>query len=318
MSSSNHPQTDGQTERVNKVVEEMLCAYITPHHDNWDEYLGAVESAYNDSEHASTGYTPFYLNAGQHPVTPLSYTSETHHTTTPVNEDAKNFVKRLKTHTEHAKELLQGAQQRQAKYANQHRRDYTFNKGDTVMLATSHFNSIPSVANAKRKLGPRYYGPYIVTEVVTPVAMRLNLPAAMDVHPVIHVSKLKPYRDGAESFPSRVNPEPPLPLIVDDEKFYEIEALRNHRFVRGKLQFYVKWVGYTEEHNEWRPYDDLKEDMKPKLVKELVHTYRQTRKLPTDFMVAPSPKKVAFHTPLIPDPADVHDTFQAHYKPRQR
>ena len=220
----------------------------------------------------------------------MSYTSETHHTTTPVNEDAENFVKRLKIHTEHAKELLQGAQQRQGKYANQHRRDYT-------------------------KLGPRYYGPYIVTEVIIPVAMRLNLPAAMDVHPVIHVSKLKPYRDGAES---RVNPEPPPPLIVDDEKFYEIEALRNHRFVRGKLQFYVKWVGSTKEHNEWRPYDDLREDMKPKLVKELVHTYRQTRKLPTDFMVAPSPKKVAFHTPLIPDPADVHDTFQAHYKPRQR
>ena len=55
MSSSNHPQTDGQTERVNKVVEEMLRAYVTPHHDNWDEYLGAVEFAYNDSEHANTG-----------------------------------------------------------------------------------------------------------------------------------------------------------------------------------------------------------------------------------------------------------------------
>ena len=62
---------------------------------------------------------------------------------------------------------------------------------------------------------------------------------------------------------------------MDDEKFYEIEALRNHHFVRGKLQLYVKWVGYTEEHNEWRPYEGLRDDMKPKLVKQLVNDYRQ-------------------------------------------
>ena len=300
MSTSNHPQTDGQTERVNKVVEEMLRAYVTPHHDDWDEYLGAVEFAFNDSEHASTGYTPFFLNAGQHPVTPLSFTSETHHATTPANEEAEEFVKRLMTHTERAKELLKTAQ------------------GDKVMLATAHFMNIPSVANAKRKLGPRYYGPYVITEVVTPVAMRLDLPASMDIHPVIHESKLQPYLDGAESFPSRVEPAPPPPLQVDDEKFYEIEALRNHRFVRGKLQFYVKWVGYTEEHNEWRPYDDLRDDMKSKLVKQLVSDYRQSRQLPKEFMVSPPPRKVAVTTSPISDPASVHDTFQAPYKPRQR
>ena len=299
----------------------MLRAYVTPHHDDWDEYLGAVEFAFNDSEHASTGYTPFFLNTGQHPVTPFSFTLENqnHHATTPANEEAEEFVKRLKTHTERAKELLKTAQQRQAKYANQHRRDYVFNKGDKVMLATAYFTNIPSVANAKRKLGPRYYGSYVITEVVTPVAMRLDLPASMDIHPVIHMSKLQPYRDGEETFPSIVETAPPPPLQVDDEKFYEIEALRNHRFVRGKLQFYVKWVGYTEENNEWRPYEDLRDDMKPKLVKQLVNDYRQSRQLPKGFMVPPPPKKVTSTiTPLILEPANLHDTFQAPYKPRQR
>ena len=86
MSTSNYPQTDGQTERVNRVMEEMLRAYVAPHQDEWDEHLVAVEFAYNSSVHASTGETPFFLNYGQHPVTPLAQVSTIPHSTIPANE----------------------------------------------------------------------------------------------------------------------------------------------------------------------------------------------------------------------------------------
>eukprot|EP00955_Chlamydomonas_euryale_P021670 228934-Chlamydomonas_euryale.AAC.1 len=72
MSTSNHPQTDGQTERANRTLEDMLRAFVSPHHDDWDELLVNAEFAYNDSVNRTTGFTPFYLNYGRHPHTPLS------------------------------------------------------------------------------------------------------------------------------------------------------------------------------------------------------------------------------------------------------
>jgi hypothetical protein len=72
MSTSHHPQTDGQTERANRMIEDMLKAYVAPHQSDWDEHLIAAEFAYNNSVQASTGSTPFYLNHGRHPHTPLS------------------------------------------------------------------------------------------------------------------------------------------------------------------------------------------------------------------------------------------------------
>jgi transposase InsO family protein len=59
MSTSFHPQTDGQTERMNRTLEEMLRHVINPTMDNWESMLAHVQYAYNDSVHASTGKTPF-------------------------------------------------------------------------------------------------------------------------------------------------------------------------------------------------------------------------------------------------------------------
>ena len=72
LGSAYHPQTDGQTERTNRILEDMLRAYVDNHQDDWDEYLMTAEFAYNNSVQSSTGHTPFYLNSGQHPHMPLT------------------------------------------------------------------------------------------------------------------------------------------------------------------------------------------------------------------------------------------------------
>ena len=64
MSSAHHPQTDGQTERMNRTLEEMIRTFVNHKQDNWDECLPAAEFAYNNSKQASTGFTPFYLDCG--------------------------------------------------------------------------------------------------------------------------------------------------------------------------------------------------------------------------------------------------------------
>ena len=65
LSSSYHSETDGQTERVNQVIEDMLRAYCGQQSQNWLKFLPLVEFAYNSSHHQSIGMSPFKALYGQ-------------------------------------------------------------------------------------------------------------------------------------------------------------------------------------------------------------------------------------------------------------
>ena len=71
MSTAYHPQTDGQTERANRTLEEMLRHYVDWRQHDWDEYLSVLELAFNNAQQASTGFSPFFLNYGQEVRLPL-------------------------------------------------------------------------------------------------------------------------------------------------------------------------------------------------------------------------------------------------------
>ena len=70
MSTADHPETDGQTKRVNRVLEDILRSYATSFVDSWSSHLPMAEFAINNSVHVSTGHTPFYLNSLRHPRVP--------------------------------------------------------------------------------------------------------------------------------------------------------------------------------------------------------------------------------------------------------
>ena len=72
MSSGFHPQTNGQIERSNRSIEEMLRAYVDKRQTNRDERLGMVEFAYNNIVHSSASFTPFFLCYGRHPISPIT------------------------------------------------------------------------------------------------------------------------------------------------------------------------------------------------------------------------------------------------------
>lgn len=102
MSTSAHPQTDGQTERANRTVEEALRHLVNRRTDDWDEHLTAVEFACNNSCQASTGYTPFYLDSGRHPAVPTSITSQQQ----PAVQSVVDFIDALDEDIRKAKESL--------------------------------------------------------------------------------------------------------------------------------------------------------------------------------------------------------------------
>ena len=137
-------------------------------------------------------------------------------------------------------------------FADQKRRDVSFEKGEKVLLSTQNFK----LANpGTRKLLPKWVGPFEVLERIGAVAYKLKLPKHLKMHNVFHVNLVKPYRNDG-----RVQPPPP-PIEIDDSLEYEVERVLDDRNVGGKSskkEFLIKWQGYGPEHNTWEPEKNLK------------------------------------------------------------
>ncbi|KAJ9518065.1 hypothetical protein QJQ45_009986 [Haematococcus lacustris] len=115
--SAYHPQTDGQTERMNRVIEEMLSHYIRPDQKDWAEHLPLVEFAINNAKQESTHCTPFYLNYGYHPrVAELLDLPQR-------VPQAHEFVANARQAVEQARQCLARAQKRMKAYQDTKRRD---------------------------------------------------------------------------------------------------------------------------------------------------------------------------------------------------
>ncbi|GJP33671.1 hypothetical protein CLOM_g18198, partial [Closterium sp. NIES-68] len=172
MSSAFHPQTDGQTERTNRTLEQMLRSFIGPTQDDWDDLLPVVEFAVNNSVHEGTHEKPFILNCGRHPTTPA-----THGIGGLRVPAAKDFVGKQQEALKSARRWLQLSQQRQKSYADMKRREVSFEVGDKVLLSTKNIRlKIPGA----RKLFPRWIGPFEVIQRVGVVAYKL--PETLQIH----------------------------------------------------------------------------------------------------------------------------------------
>ena len=262
MSTAFHPQTDGQTERQNRTLEEMLRAYVSYQQDDWDQWLVAAEMAYNNAVQTSTQQTPYYLNSGHHPRLPLDAAVKPEAQSN--NAAAADRIADLHGCLEAARAALRRAQQRQASYADAGRRELELSEGDQVLLSTEHLRVRD--ADRTKKLMSKYIGPFVIRRKVSAVAYELQLPATLRVHPVFHVSKLKPYRDGAATFPARrqVVDRPPPELIDEDgEEQWEVDAILKKRTIqRGRarhprIEYLVRWRGYPEWEATWEPLQHL-------------------------------------------------------------
>ena len=256
MSTAYHPQSDGQTERMNRVLEDMLRHYVSPTQTDWDTHLPLVEFAINNAYQESVQSTPFMLNYGRHPHTPASIsmpgTGPRQQAQDRARADgsfAECFTDEMQQTIAHAWKSLLSAQQRQKAYHDRKARAKQFNVGDRVLLSTKN-TAFKNPGTAK--LLPKYAGPFQVLERIGIAAYKLLLPESMKVHDVFHVSLLEPYRDDRRCQP------PPVTLFLDGDVQFEIEAVlavRQRR--RNKKEFLVKWLGYGPEHNSWEPESNL-------------------------------------------------------------
>lgn len=199
ISSAYHPETDGQTERANRTYEQILRAYIHPFHDNWSSLLPVAEAAYNRAINISTGYSPFYLNTGMHPMSPTAFSVPEVLDEPEQPVDRADIIKRHVDQTlqrlhdvwENVRLNMDLAKQYQAYYNSRHRQHHEFNPGDQVKLDTAHLTlrDHPSA-----KFRPRFFGPLTIAEKLSPVVYRLHLPPELGrIHPVFHISRLRPW-----------------------------------------------------------------------------------------------------------------------------
>ncbi|KAJ7522070.1 hypothetical protein O6H91_19G082100 [Diphasiastrum complanatum] len=188
MGSAYHSTSDGQSEVLNRILEDYLRHFVTPSEKDWDQHLCLAEYSYNSSVSTSIGVSPFLLSHGYAPLLPgIPLPPED----TPASTE---------------------------------------------------------------KLAPRYYGPYRILEVLSPVTYRLQLPASTNACDVLHVNLLcAAIEDDAPcdaEFPTAPELFPFFPATILQVRLYHS---RRHR----QIQFLVQWDGHPIEEATWEPIDVL-------------------------------------------------------------
>ncbi|GAA0164566.1 hypothetical protein LIER_20166 [Lithospermum erythrorhizon] len=185
-STSYHPQTDGQTERVNQCLETYLRCMCSARPKDWSNWLPMAEFWYNTSFHSSLKLTPFEALYGYKPphLPAASYLKE-------VQTEARDMLEQRKQLTVLIKENLTLAQERMKRFADHSRTDRTLEVGEQVYLKLQPYRQNSVALRKHLKLAAKYYGPFEVLEEIGPIAYKLQLLEDLKIHPVFHVSLLK-------------------------------------------------------------------------------------------------------------------------------
>jgi len=246
-STAYHPQTDGQTERVNQEIETYLRVFINHRQDDWADWLPLAEFSYNNRIHAATHRTPFELDTGQHP----RMGTESARTSTVEAADA--FATRMSQMQEEAKAALSHAADEMAKYYDRHRqRAPQFQVGEKVWLNAQNYTT----DRPTKKLDHRWIGPFKILKVISPAALKLQLTAKQKgVHPVVSVTNIRRYTP--DDVAERPQEPRPGPDVIDGKEEYEAERILDSKYSRGRLFYLVKFRGWPNSDNEWLPATNL-------------------------------------------------------------
>ena len=253
LSTAFHPQTGGQVERTNQILEDMLRACVLEHNTNWEKCLSFAEFSYNNSFQSSIQMSPFEALYGRKCRTPL-YWSEVGERQffgpAIINEAEKNVTL--------IQDRLKEAQTRQKSYSDRRRRELSFDVGDHVYLKVSPMRGTQRF-QIHGKLAPRYIGPYQIISKRGQVAYQLELPFQLsNIHDVFHVSQLKKcLRTPIEHTsledinlkPNLSYQEYPIRILEESERRTRKSSIKMLR---------VQWSNHTVDEATWEREDRLK------------------------------------------------------------
>ena len=187
MSTAFHPQTDGQMERVNQELEQYLRMFIDYQQEQWLDWLGTAEFAYNNKAHSSTKTLSFKANYRQDPRMEFEVRKKGKY------KGAEKFIVKMKEIQEEAKAALGKVQKEIKKYANRKRAKVNeYKVGDLVMLSTKDLK-YQMTGRRTEKLTERFVGSYRIKKIISSNTVELELPSIVKIHSVVNVSRIRRY-----------------------------------------------------------------------------------------------------------------------------
>ena len=257
ISTAYHPQTNGQTKRMNQKIEQYLWIFVNEQQTDWVDWLSLATFSYNNKEQTSTGHSLFFLNHRRHPNKGL----EPHRKVK--SQAAQDFVDELsKAWTEAQAGLTKAAEMMKTFYNKKRADAHNYEKGDKVWLEGSNITTMwPS-----KKLGEKQYGPFKVLGKEGLTVYRLKLPAMWkEIHPVFNEALLTPYKPPA--YPQQQLPQQAPPVIVEGDEEYEVDEILDSWMGNSKLQYLVHWKDYPARTN-WTWESESNITHAPKAIKD--------------------------------------------------
>lgn len=250
-STAYHPQTDGQSERVNQCLEMYLRCAVHDVPKQWRRWLPTAEFWYNSSFHSSIKCSPFKALYGVEPN--LGALALWDDKTAPIL-DGEQWD--WGVHTTRLPDHILRAQQRFKKQADRNRTEHSFEPGESVLLKLQPYAQ-SSVANRPcAKLAYKFFGPFKIVDKIGKMAYKLDLPADSRIHPVFHVSQLKPFTPNYTPVFSEL-PRPPDLAGHDNEPLEILERRMVKRGNNALVQIKVKWMDAAASVT-WEDYETLR------------------------------------------------------------
>ncbi|KAM0028419.1 putative nucleotidyltransferase, Ribonuclease H [Helianthus debilis subsp. tardiflorus] len=244
-STAYHPQSDGQTEVLNKCVEMYLRCYVMDRPSDWFKFLPWAEYWYNTSFQTAAQMTPFEVVYGRKPPNLTRYIKGSTSNSLVDSQllDRDEVLITLRNN-------LLRAQSRMKTYADTNRRDVQFAIGDWVFVKLQPFRQHSIRLQRHYKLSRRFFGPYQVLERVGQVAYKLQLPPEAKIHNVFHVSMLR------KCTGKPTQQITPLHLVDSSStlKLHPAQLLDQRTLLRGSSsvpQYLVQWEGLPVQEATW-------------------------------------------------------------------
>ncbi|KAK4684314.1 putative transposase, partial [Tremellales sp. Uapishka_1] len=248
-STAFHPQTDGQTERVNQSLEQYIRLYTNYKQSDWSKWLPLAEFAYNNTPHSTTTISPFMANKGFDPACAFNIPA-----TASNNAEADQYAIDLSQLHQWLRDTITTSVEQSTRHANKERTEPPdYKVGDKVWLNARNVKTI----RPAKKLDHKFLGPFEIIKQVSTHAYKLKLPTSMRIHPVFHISLLEPHLDN--DIEGRIQ-QPPPPVEIQGEQEYEVEHIldyKTNKRWREPLRYLVQWKGYGPNHNTWEPPSHL-------------------------------------------------------------
>lgn len=253
MSMAYHPQTDGQTEIMNRVLEQYLCSFVHSQPANWFRYLALAEWSYNTSLHTNSGFTPFEVIYGKPPPALPHYLPGN-----TTNEAVDTMItSRQEIHTKLWQRLLK-AQAAMKLHADSKREDVSFTIGQWVYVNLRPHRQRSVAGDTHSKLSKRFFGPFQIVDRIGQVAYRLRLPDTARIHPAFRCSLLRTHHgrlpSSLDTWPLQVVDHKPIPrpLCFLDSKMDDSTSPPTRLVL-------TQWQGQPPEDTTWESWPELRD-----------------------------------------------------------